>query len=354
MPERRPKVFVGLSGGVDSSTTAYLLKKAGYDVTGVYMKNWSQDIGSYECPWREDYLAAKDLAAFLGLEFLVFDFQKEYKQLVVDYMIEQYQSGYTPNPDIQCNQEIKFKLFFEACRANGAQKIATGHYAKILGQALHRARDERKDQTYFLYRLNPDIFGQILFPLGDYLKTEVRQIAASAGLPNADRAESMGICFVGSVGLADFLKQYIKTEPGPILADGQVVGEHKGAVFYTLGQRHGLNVGGGLPYYVIGKDVDKNEVYASRDIDCDELWQEDLKLEKTHWLLKPSIGKFYNLRLRHGAELASARLNALDLSQKTIQIRLTNKVKAAAAGQSVVLYDRRRVVGGGLVILNQA
>lgn len=341
-------VYVGLSGGVDSSVTAYLLLQAGYKVVGVYMKNWSQDIGSYRCPWREDYLAAKRLAAFLDIKFLVFDFQNQYKQLVVDYMIDEYQKGNTPNPDIQCNQEVKFKLFFKACQDLGADLIATGHYAQIKDLKLQKAVDQTKDQTYFLYRMDPKIFNKVIFPLGDYLKTQTRKLALKAQLPNALRAESMGICFVGKIGLVDFLKQYVQIKSGPIIDDQQrVVGQHQGAIFYTLGQRHGLNVGGGLPYYVVAKNIAKNEIYVSQNLQNPKLWFKDLNLRDTHWLVKPQIDKFYELRIRHGAKLIKVKLNNLD--QKIASLSLKNEIKATASGQSAVLYDNEVVVGGGII-----
>ncbi len=343
-------VFVGLSGGVDSSTTAYLLKQAGYRVVGVYMKNWVQDIGNYRCPWYDDYLSAKRTAAFLDLEFLVFDFQKQYKQLVVDYMIGEYGRGNTPNPDIKCNEEVKFKLFLEACLETGADLIATGHYARIKDSRLCRAADESKDQTYFLYRIEPNILGRVLFPLGDYLKSQTRDLALKAGLPSALRPESMGICFVGQIGLADFLKHHITTESGQIIDEERgVVGRHSGAVFYTLGQRHGLNIGGGLPYYVVGKDMVKNEVYVSRNIENPELWSEELHLKDTRWLVEPKAGQSYDLRIRHGGEFFQASLGNFDNSRQTAVLSSDKPVKAAATGQSAVLYDTEAVIGGGII-----
>ena len=315
------------------------------------MKNWTEDIGGYRCPWRDDYLAAKSLAAFLDIEFLVFDFQKQYKQLVVDYMIAEYAKGNTPNPDIRCNQEVKFKLFLEACLAEGADLIATGHYARIKDMRLCRAIDETKDQTYFLYRIEAKILDKVLFPLGDRLKSQTRDLAVEAGLPNALRPESMGICFVGQVGLADFLKQYVKTKPGPIIDEERgTVGQHRGAIFYTLGQRHGLNIGGGLPYYVVGKDMIKNEIYVSRDIENPKLWSKELHLKEIHWLIEPKAGKFYNLRIRHGGKLFRANLGRYDDERKTAVLQLEGSVKAAAGGQSAVLYDGEIVIGGGIIV----
>ena len=343
-------VFVGLSGGVDSSTAAYLLKRSGFKVVGVYMKNWSRDIGGHHCPWREDYLAAKRLSAFLEIDFQIFDFEKAYKKAVVDEMVEAYRRGLTPNPDISCNQEIKFKLFFDACRDRGADLVATGHYARVDGNHLLRGIDPAKDQSYFLYRIEPAVLPRLSFPLGGYLKSQTRVLAKKAGLPNAGRAESMGLCFVGQVGLDDFLSQYLKLVPGVILDEqGREVGQHRGAALYTIGQRHGLAVGGGLPYYVYAKDVAENTVYATRDLNHPRLWSDRLKLERTHWLAELSQRKVYDLRFRHGGDLFKARLQELDADRHLAVCVLESPVRAAAAGQSAVLYEGEIVVGGGMI-----
>ena len=350
---KQATVFVGLSGGVDSSMAAYLLQRDGYRVVGVYMKNWSQDIASHHCPWREDYLAAKRLAAFLGIDFLLFDFEEQYKRAVVDEMIEAYRQGLTPNPDIYCNQFIKFKLFFEACCQKGADLVATGHYARLVDSHLSRAQDPLKDQTYFLYRIEAAVLPRLLFPLGDYLKSQTRSLAKKVALPNAERAESMGICFVGNIGLADFLAQYIELKAGRIFDDqGRQVGQHQGAVLYTLGQRRGLNIGGGLPYYVIGKDVAQNEVYVTRNLNHPELWSQHLKLQRTHWLSQPSQKKVYDLRIRHGGALLKACFSQIDQEQGLAICDLLKPVQAAASGQSAVFYDGSLVIGGGIICRN--
>ena len=258
-----------MSGGVDSSVTAALLKQQGYDATGVYMKNWTQDLPGMECPWREDYHDALKVAVHLGIDLKVFDFQKEYRYKVVDYMINEYKAGHTPNPDVMCNQEVKFKLFLDAALEQGADMIATGHYSKVKDGKLLIAANKDKDQTYFLYRVTKDALNKTLFPIGGFkTKSEVRALAKKFGLPNADKKDSQGICFVGKVGIKDFLNQYVKTQPGAIIdQNGQKIGQHEGAIFYTIGQRHGLNVGGGLPYYVVGKNMAKNEVYVTSSLD---------------------------------------------------------------------------------------
>lgn len=254
-------VYVGMSGGVDSSVTAAILKQQGYNVVGVYMKNWTKSLPGFDCPWKEDFQDAKRVAVQLGIDFKVFDFETQYKHKVVDYMIEEYKAGRTPNPDIMCNQEIKFKLFLESSLENGADLVATGHYARVKDGWLYKAKDANKDQTYFLYRITEAALKKTLFPLGEYTKPEVRKMAKKLNLVTATKKESMGICFVGKVGIKEFLSQYVEAKSGKIIdVKGNVIGEHDGAIFYTIGQRQGLGVGGGLPYYVVAKDMVKNEV----------------------------------------------------------------------------------------------
>ncbi len=257
-------IFVGMSGGVDSSVAAMLLVEQGYNVVGVYMKNWSQDLPGMKCPWAEDLADAKRVAVKLGIPFEVWDFEKAYRQKVVEYMLDEFKKGNTPNPDVMCNQEIKFKLFYEKAMERGADFIATGHYARTgVAEAnfcgLLRAADENKDQTYFLYRISDEALAHTLFPIGEMLKPEVKKMAAEHGLHNAYKKESMGVCFVGEVGMKDFLKEYIDIAPGEIreIESDKVLGYHEGAIFYTIGQRHGLYLSGvagevndGMPYYV--------------------------------------------------------------------------------------------------------
>lgn len=377
---------MGLSGGVDSSVAALLLKQQGFEVIGVYMKNWSQDLPGMRCQWEEDYQDAKRVAVQLGIEFKMYDFEKEYRHKVVDYMIREYKAGRTPNPDIMCNQEVKFKLFLETALEDGADYIATGHYARIFrgtssensensenqnqearnkkqagkhdsysmlhaSVSLAMARDTNKDQTYFLYRISKKALGKVLFPLGDLTKKEVREIAKNHGLASANRKESMGICFVGNVGIKDFLQEY--AFQGRTLEKGRVidqyerkVGEHDGAIFYTIGQRHGLNVGGGLPYYVTGKDMKKNEVYVTTDLQDEKLWGKQLKLTSAYWINKPT-GRV-SVRTRHRARLIPVK--KLNLSSNlTATAELDEDVRALTPGQSAVFYSGGQVIGGGVV-----
>jgi tRNA-uridine 2-sulfurtransferase len=338
-------VYVGMSGGVDSSVAAYLLKEEGHDVVGVYMKNWTQDLPGLRCPWAEDVADAKRVAVQLGIPFKVFDFQKEYKHLVVDYMIDEYKAGRTPNPDIMCNQEIKFKLFLEAALSDGADMIATGHYANVENGMLMKALDSNKDQTYFLYRISKRALDKTLFPIGKYKKPHVREIAQEQGLMTAAKKDSQGICFVGSVGIKDFLSEFVTTSPGRIIEQDsdKVVGEHEGAIYYTLGQRHGLNVGGGLPYYVVGKNMSKNEVYVSRNLNDSVMWREKVALSDVHWISgqTPSPDDLL-VRFRHRGEFLPASL-------RDNTLHLKNSERAVATGQSAVVYKDNQCLGGGLV-----
>ena len=362
------KVFVGMSGGVDSSVAAMLLVDQGYDVTGVYMKNWSRDLPGMKCPWAEDLADAKRVAVKLGIDFEVWDFEKEYREKVVEYMLDEFRKGNTPNPDIMCNQEIKFKLFYEKAMAAGADFIATGHYARIKRDTspysfLMRAVDENKDQTYFLYRMPQEALEHTLFPIGEMMKPDVKKLAAENGLHNAYKKESMGVCFVGEVGMKDFLKEYIDIEPGEIreMESERVLGYHEGAVFYTIGQRHGLYLDGekgvvndGMPYYVVKKDIENNIVYVSKNLNSQSLWTDELKLhdvliraEMTDNVFSRDVSRTKTatnvlVRLRHRAPLIPATFDGETL-------RFDHEIKRPASGQSAVLYDGEICLGGGII-----
>jgi len=339
-----------MSGGVDSSVTAALLVEQGFDVTGVYMKNWSQDLPGFYCPWKEDYQDAKRVAVQLGIDFKMYDFETEYKHKVVDYMLEEFKAGRTPNPDIMCNQEVKFKLFLNTAIEDGADMIATGHYARVEDGKLLKAKDDNKDQTYFLYRVTSEALSKTLFPLGGYTKPEVRELAKARGLATAAKKESMGICFVGKVGIKEFLQQYVESSPGAIIDQhGTVIGEHDGAIFYTIGQRHGLQVGGGMPLYVVGKDMTKNEVYVTTDIQDEKLWSNTIPVTSAHWINEEPVTQKLQVRTRHRAKLVDvSKIEKLD--NGNWQMTLSEEIRALTPGQSAVLYADDLVLGGGIVV----
>ena len=370
-------VYVGMSGGVDSSVSALLLKEQGYKVIGIYMKNWSKDLPGMKCPWAEDLADAKRVAVKLGIDFEVWDFEDAYREKVVEYMLEEFRKGNTPNPDVMCNQEIKFKLFYEEAIKRGADFIATGHYARIIDGKLARAVDENKDQTYFLYRISEEALAHTIFPIGEMLKPEVKKLAEENGLHNAYKKESMGVCFVGEVGMKDFLKEYIDIKPGEIreIESEKVLGYHEGAVFYTIGQRHGLYLNGvageindGLPYYVVAKDLDKNIVYVSKNLNDEHIWTERLKLNDVILRTGPVatvsptvLGESLraagvppvappvrvDVRLRHRAPLVPAKIVLGENGVATLEFE--NKIKRPASGQSAVIYDGEICLGGGII-----
>lgn len=293
-------------------------------------------------------------------------------------MLNEFKHGNTPNPDIMCNQEIKFKLFYDVAREDGADLIATGHYARISddskNKALCRAVDENKDQTYFLYRISQDAINHTIFPVGGMLKPDVKKLAAENGLDNAYKKESMGVCFVGDVGMKDFLMEYLKSSedrekylrPGKIIDEesGKVLGYHDGAIFYTIGQRHGLEIGGGLPYYVVGKDMEKNEVYVSKNLNSNDLWTKTLKIKDVILRGVPRNGAdeySVDVRLRHRAKLEKAvirnlraaknetLLESLKRGTATAELEFLDEVKRVANGQSAVIYSDDICLGGGII-----
>lgn len=401
------RVFVGMSGGVDSSLAAALLVERGLDVTGVYLRTWSRDLPGHRCPWADDLADAERVAARLGIGLEVWDCEEEYRRGVVDYLVDSYRRGLTPNPDVMCNEKVKFGVFARRAFAQGADFVATGHYARTApwdpagcrgagGEGpsvrgteapracLRRAADERKDQTYFLWRVGGDVLARTIFPIGDIAtKAQVRAMASERGLVTADKPDSQGICFVGPVGLRPFLLDYLDRRPGDIVewGTGRVLGRHQGAFLYTVGQRKGLDLGGGPARYVVGVDAQANVVTVTDDVRCPGLWCRGLSLTDVRWVNEAPADGRYQVRCRHTGALIDAEVHvgegargALACPTGTceaevgpaapvglagpeagaagaveVQVRFASPQRTVAPGQSVVLYDGMTCVGGGVV-----
>jgi tRNA-specific 2-thiouridylase len=362
----RKTVFVGMSGGVDSSVTAHLLKEQGYDVVGIFMRCYNID-GCAEAD-AED---ARRVAEHIGIPFYVWDFGQEYKDRVVQYMIESYRAGITPNPDVMCNREIKFGLFLEKALATGADYVATGHYVKIEKSAdgifrLFEANDPNKDQSYFLWTLTQGQLAHCLFPIGDYLKPEVREIARRAGLPTAEKKDSQGICFLGKFSLNDFLKQYIPEKRGALMTTaGEKIGEHSGAEFYTIGQRHidadfTFPKTGGMserkPFYVASKDAVTNTVVLAAGNDNPALYRSAVELAQVNFIstaLSAAINSDKSLpvraRVRYRQALSEAILSKLQNGNYMLKFSVSQKF--VAEGQSAVFYSAEdEMLGGGVIL----
>lgn len=368
------RIIVGLSGGVDSSVTAALLQQQGHEVIGLFMKNWDETTGSLsgKCPWKQDRIDALRVASQLNIPCQTVDFRKEYREQVVEYMFDEYKRGRTPNPDVLCNREVKFKHFFDHAITLGADFVATGHYArtatlKYKGKeraALLAGVDSNKDQSYFLCQLDEDRIAKTLFPLGGMEKPMVRQIAEELDLATAHKRDSQGICFVGKVNIPTFLKQKLASKLGDIIeVDAQTgkekkVGSHDGAHFFTRGQRKGLDVGGTeLPLFVIDTDVEKNIVYVGQGTNHPRLFQSSCTIQnnETHWIwheeaLPVGESKTYLVRIRHRQPLQSATL-----SQKEYELTLSfdQPQRAIMPGQFAAWYDQDRLVGSGPITSSQ-
>jgi tRNA-specific 2-thiouridylase len=342
-------VMVAMSGGVDSSLTAALLVEQGYQVSGAYMKNWAESDDELDCPWAQDVYDANQVAKQLGIHFRVFDLRQQYQDRVVDYMVKEYQAGRTPNPDIMCNQEMKFGIFWELAQQHGADYMATGHYSRTRNGQLLAGLDTNKDQSYFLYRAPVEALNHTLMPVGELTKPQVRIEAAKRSLFTATKKDSQGICFIGKIKLKDFLQRYMTVEPGELINQhGQLVGQHAGAVFYTIGQRNGMGVGGGLPYFVTGKNMATNQVFVTTDPVDPNLWQSEILLDQLHWLGQPPTdNQPYQARVRYRGPLVPA--STYQLSEDLYRVVLSKPQRALALGQSLVIYDGDKVIGGGIM-----
>jgi len=375
------KVFVGMSGGVDSSVSALLLKNAGYDVTGVFIKVWQPEF--FECTWRQDRLDAMRVCAKLDIPFITLNLEKEYKKEVVDYMIEEYKKGRTPNPDVMCNKYVKFGGFFDWAMEQGADYVATGHYARVsrvLGSEASKLReksgnleaslpskyqllagdDKNKDQSYFLWTLTQKQLSKTLFPVGDIEKPEVRKLAEKYGLSTAIKKDSQGLCFIGKIDIKDFLKNYIKEKKGDVLDEkGNVIGEHDGSFYLTVGQRHGFKIiektSDDSPYYIINKDIKKNTITVSHSPKMANDESKIVSLKNVNWILgkEPNLLKTYSSRIRYRQPLEECTIKKVSNLRHSVdwnfELHFTNPQKAITAGQSVVIYDGEICLGGGII-----
>ncbi len=354
------KVIVGMSGGVDSSVSAYLLLQQGYQVEGLFMKNWEEDDNDEYCAAAEDLADAQAVCDKLGIELHTVNFAAEYWDNVFEYFLQEYQAGRTPNPDIMCNKEIKFKAFLEfAAEALGADYIATGHYVRRRENQgkfqLLRGLDNNKDQSYFLYTLSHEHVAQTLFPVGELEKPEVRKIAEEQGLVTADKKDSTGICFIGERKFKDFLQTYLPAKPGVIESvDGEVLGEHEGLMYHTLGQRKGLHIGGRAdasdePWYVVDKDVERNVLIVAQGKQHPRLYSKGLIAGQLHWVAREKLTTPFACAVKTRYRQQDIPCRVTPQADGRIQVEFEQPVAAVTPGQSAVFYQGDVCLGGGII-----
>jgi tRNA-specific 2-thiouridylase len=356
---KKQRVVVGMSGGVDSSVAALLLKQQGYEVVGLFMKNWEDDDTDEYCSSKQDLIDAVSVADNIGIEIEAVNFSKEYKDRVFANFLQEYKAGRTPNPDILCNAEIKFKAFLDHAMGLGADLIATGHYAQVREKnglfQLMKADDGSKDQSYFLYRLNQAQLSKTLFPLGHLLKREVRELARKAKLPTSEKKDSTGICFIGERPFREFLNRYLPREPGEMQTpEGKVVGQHEGLMYYTLGQRQGLGIGGsrtsnGEPWFVAGKDMEKNILTVVQGHEHPLLLNDGLLASQLHWISgqNPETHWVYAAKTRYRQPDAPCEIERIEGDE--VEVRFGQRQWAVTPGQSVVVYESNVCLGGGII-----
>jgi tRNA-specific 2-thiouridylase len=352
-------IIVGLSGGVDSSVAALLLMQQGHRVEGLFMKNWEEDDHPEYCSAAEDLADAQAVADRLQIPLHTVNFSSEYWDHVFQHFLDEYRAGRTPNPDVLCNREIKFRAFLDYALSLGAQAIATGHYARLAryadGVHLQRCADENKDQTYFLYMLDQWQLTHSRFPLGGLLKQEVRRLAEAAGFPNHNKKDSTGICFIGERRFREFLSRYLPAQPGRMeTPEGEYLGDHQGLMYYTLGQRKGLGIGGRantaeIPWFVVAKDLDQNRLIVAQDHDHPLLLRENLEASQLHWIAghPPTLPLTCHARIRHRQPLQRCQIISID--NGCCQVRFEQKQRAVTPGQSAVFYLQEECLGGGVI-----
>jgi len=349
------QVVVGLSGGVDSAVAALLLKRAGHDVTGLFMKNWEEDDTDAHCTSEDDLKEVRAVCEVLAIPFRTVNFSAEYWDRVFQYFLDEHKAGRTPNPDVLCNKEIKFKAFLDHALTLGAERIATGHYAQVREAdgryQLLKGNDPDKDQTYFLYTLGQAELSRTLFPIGHLAKTEVRAMAHAAGLPNYARKDSTGICFIGERDFRSFLKRYLPAQPGAMRTlAGVDKGRHEGAMYYTIGQRQGLGIGGaGEAWYVVDKDIDHNILYVEQGEHHPALYNPALLASQLHWVAgtPPSLPHACTAKVRYRQTDQACTIG--QIASGTAQVTFASPQRAVTPGQSVVFYDGEVCLGGGVI-----
>lgn len=358
----KPKVLVGLSGGVDSSVSAAILKERGFDVFGAFIKVWTPP--GLPCPWREDRRDAMRVAATLKIPFITIDLEKEYKKEIIDYMIGQYKNGRTPNPDMMCNKTIKFGAFLKKAIGLGADFVATGHYARIKKDVdgkykLLKGVDENKDQSYFLAMLNQKQLSKIIFPVGGYTKPQVRKMAIKYKLPTALKKDSQGLCFIGEIDMKDFLKNFIKSKQGKVLnEEGLVIGKHDGVPFLTIGQRHGFELFdkdvSRKPHYVIKKDIKKNTIVISEKPLQSELSKKNINLKSVNWCAdsQPATGttKEYSCIIRYRGKPLKCFIDSTASKKNIVKVVLKKGGSLVSAGQFMAIYKNDECFGGGVML----
>lgn len=348
------KIAVGMSGGVDSAVSAYLLKEQGYDVSGIFMKNWDDTDEDGVCTAADDYDDVRAVCDSIGIPYYTVNFTEEYWQRVFTYFLSEYKSGRTPNPDVLCNREIKFAAFKDFALDTGADLMATGHYARLAGEGIHllKGADPNKDQTYFLCMLSKEQLSRTVFPVGGLKKTEVREIAKKANIPVYDKKDSTGICFIGERKFRQFLKKYLPANKGEMRTlSGEYIGEHEGLMYYTLGQRRGLNIGGRGTcerWFVVKKDLENNILYVEQGADSPMLYSKALVTEKFNFINPPEkteMRLFAKTRYRQPDQPCTAYL----LPDGCVRIEFEDKQRAVTPGQFAVLYDGEECLGGGVI-----
>lgn len=352
--KKNQRVVVGMSGGVDSSVAALLLKEEGYDVVGVFMKNWDDTDEFGVCTATQDYEDVAKVCDVIGIPYYSVNFEKEYWDKVFTYFLDTYKKGQTPNPDVMCNKEIKFKAFLDYAFEIGADYVATGHYAQVARDAnglthMLRGVDGNKDQTYFLHQLSQKQIEKVLFPLGKYIKPEIREIAKRANLPTALKKDSTGICFIGERDFKTFLSQYLPGQKGEMVTlDGKVMGKHDGLMYYTIGQRHGLGIGGnGEPWFVIGKNLKENKLVVGQGFHHENLYANRVRVNEVNWIVPVKEEFECTAKFRYRQQDVPVRVQRV--SDDEIEVICLEDVRAITPGQGAVFYQGEECLGGGLI-----